>query len=282
MIDELDTGHLPCALQARGGGFASHEDVPATEVLQVPVSLVNMESAVSVIDSWIVRNERQYVCVTGVHGVMESTRDPALLEIHRRAGLVVPDGMPLVWIARRRGFDHVDRVYGPDLLLEVCARSIEEGRSHFFYGGAEGVPELLAERLSARFPDLRVAGAFSPPFRALTPAEDRSIVRRINAAAPDIVWVGLSTPKQERWMSEHVGRLTAPVMIGVGAAFDFHAGLKPQAPEWMQRAGLEWFFRMASEPRRLGPRYLRNNPEFVCRFLAERAAGRTATGARRA
>jgi N-acetylglucosaminyldiphosphoundecaprenol N-acetyl-beta-D-mannosaminyltransferase len=154
-------------------------------------------------------------------------------------------------------------VYGPDLLLACCSRSLASGYRHFFYGGAPGVPERLIERLSARFPGLCVAGGFSPPFRALTSEEDLALVRRINEAQPDIVWVGLSTPKQERWMWEHRGRLKAPVFIGVGAAFDFHAGLKRQAPRWMQRNGLEWVFRLLTEPRRLWRRYLRNNPVFV-------------------
>ncbi len=225
--------------------------------------------ALARIERWIATGDKQYVCVSGIHGVMESQRDEGLRAIHNSAGMVVPDGMPLVWLSRLHGFSEVERVYGPDLLLACCHRSLETGYRHFFYGGGPGVPEQLIDRLTARFPGLLVAGAFSPPFRALTSEEDLALVRRINAAQPDIVWVGLSTPKQERWMSEHRDRLDAPVFIGVGAAFDFHAGLKRQAPRWMQRNGLEWMFRLLTEPRRLWRRYLRNNPHFVWLILLQ-------------
>jgi len=230
-----------------------------------------MNLAVETIEGWIDRREPNYVCVTGVHGVMESQSDEDLREIHNSAGLVTPDGMPLVWLSRWRGARQVQRVYGPDLMLELCQRSVGRGYRHFFYGGAEGVADLLASRLEKRFPGLVVAGTFCPPFRPLTDAEDEEIIRRIRAAEPDLVWVGLSTPKQERWMRSHVDRLGEAVLLGVGAAFDFHAGLKPQAPSWMQRIGLEWLFRMLSEPRRLGPRYLVNNPKFVWSILRESA-----------
>lgn len=237
--------------------------IPRVDVLGVQVSAINMDQALDVMDHWITTGARQYVCVTGVHGVMESRRDDALRQIHNEAGLVTPDGMPLVWWSRAAGWRHVGRVYGPDLLLACCERSVTTGYRHFFYGGGEGVAELLARRLQKRFAGLVVAGTCTPPFRPLTPEEDEDIVRRINDAAPDIVWVGLSTPKQEVWMAEHLGRLNAPVLIGVGAAFDFHAGLKRQAPRWIQHSGLEWLFRLGTEPRRLWKRYLSNNPAFV-------------------
>jgi N-acetylglucosaminyldiphosphoundecaprenol N-acetyl-beta-D-mannosaminyltransferase len=194
---------------------------------------------------------------------MESRQDPELLRIHNAAGMVTPDGMPLVWLARRAGFPHVDRVYGPDLVLACCEASVARGYRHFLYGGGPGVPERLAERLQARFPGLRVVGCHSPPFRALVSREDDTVVERINASGADIVWVGLSTPKQERWMHTHRPYLTAPVLIGVGAAFDFHAGLKRQAPRWIQRSGLEWLFRLSQEPRRLWRRYSYNNTRFL-------------------
>jgi len=231
-------------------------------ILGVGVSAITLEMAVEIIEEWIACREPHYVCVTGFHGVMESWRDKGLRRIHNRAGLVTPDGMPLVWLSRLKGFRHVERVYGPDLMLALCERSVARGYRHFFYGGAEGVPEQLAKVLSRRFPGLVVVGTCSPPFRPLTPGEDEEIVQMINEAGPDIVWVGLSTPKQERWMAEHVGRLVAPVLIGVGAAFDFLTGRKPQAPRWMQRAGLEWLFRLLTEPRRLWKRYLPNIPIF--------------------
>ncbi len=238
-------------------------------ILGVGVSAINMKMAVEIIEGWIERREPHYVCVTGVHGVMESQRDPALRAIHNRAGLVTPDGMPLVWLSRLKGFAHVERVYGPDLTLALCERAAQRGYRHFFYGGAPGVPEALAAELTRRFPGLQVAGTFSPPFRPLTPEEDEEVVRMINAAEADIVWVGLSTPKQERWMADHVGRLTAPVLIGIGAAFDFLTGRKPQAPRWMQQAGLEWLFRLLTEPRRLWRRYLVNNPLFLTLIALE-------------
>jgi N-acetylglucosaminyldiphosphoundecaprenol N-acetyl-beta-D-mannosaminyltransferase len=246
---------------------ASHRRV---EVLGVKISGIDIMSAVDAIDRWIADRTPSYVCVTGVHGVMESQRDPALRRIHNEAGLVTPDGMPLVWLARARGCPHVRRVYGPDLMLAVCERSLQTGHRHFLFGGGPGVPELLSERLQARFEGLHVVGTWSPPFRPLSEAEDQDVVDRIDHSGADIVWVGLGTPKQERWMASHVGRLKAPVLIGVGAAFDFHAGLKRQAPVWMRESGLEWLFRMIQEPRRLGPRYLANNPRFLLLLLAER------------
>ncbi|PYR77192.1 MAG: glycosyltransferase [Acidobacteria bacterium] len=258
-------------------------EVKRVDVLGVKVSAVSMDEALDVLDCWITEDARSYVCVTGVHGVMESRRDDRLRDIHNNAGLVTPDGMPLVWWSRAAGCRHVTRVYGPDLVLATCQRSLTTGYRHFFYGGNDGVADLLAKRLTQKFPGLVVTGTYTPPFRPLTPEEDAEVVARINAASPEIVWVGLSTPKQEYWMAEHVGRINAPVMIGVGAAFDFHAGLKKQAPVWMQHSGLEWLFRLASEPRRLWKRYLVNNPAFISLALQEiwraRFANRVGVGA---
>jgi len=243
--------------------------IARTNVLGVGVSAVNMPLAIAQIDRLIGASEASYVCISGAHGVMECQRDERLRQIHNRAALVTPDGMPLVWLSRWHGAKHVSRVYGPDLMLAFCEHSLEKGYRHFFFGGAEGVPERLAKRLETRFPGLIVAGAYFPPFRDLTEEEDRAIVERINAARPDIVWVGLSTPKQERWMATHRERFQATVLIGVGAAFDFHAGVKPQAPRWMQRSGLEWLFRVSSEPRRLGRRYAYVVPMFIWLVLLQ-------------
>jgi len=246
--------------------------VPRVNILGVGISAINMATALEIIEKWITEQSPHYVCVTPVHSVMDCQHSPALRHIQNASGLSTPDGMPLVWLSRLKGFRHVERVYGPDLMLALCERSAAKGYRHFFYGGAEGVPEQLASVLQKRFPGLQVAGTFSPPFRPLTPEEDEQIVQIINKAAPDVVWVGLGSPKQEYWMAEHVGRLTAPVLIGVGAAFDFLTGRKPQAPRWMQRAGLEWLFRLLTEPRRLWRRYLINNPLFLA-LVALQALG---------
>jgi N-acetylglucosaminyldiphosphoundecaprenol N-acetyl-beta-D-mannosaminyltransferase len=240
-----------------------------TNVLGVRVSAVNLPEAIRLIAGWIDRRESHYVCVTGVHGVMESWRDRRLRAIHNNAGLVTPDGMPLVWLSRGAGFANVGRVYGPDLLLEMCRASVPRGYRHFFYGGAPGIAEALVGRLEAGIPGLAVAGIYCPPFRDLTRDELANVHTLINESAADIVWVGLGTPKQERWMAENIGAVNAPVLIGVGAAFDFHAGAKRQAPRWMQHAGLEWLFRLATEPRRLWKRYLINNPSFIVLVLLQ-------------
>ncbi len=237
------------------------------DVLGVHVSAINPPMALAEIERWITGREQHYVCVTGVHGVMECQRDPELRAIHNRSGLTTPDGMPMVWAGRWAGATWMRRVYGPDLMLAVLEIAEQRGWSSYFYGGKDGVPELLAERMTARHPALRVAGTYSPPFRPLLPDEDEALVDSINAANPDIIWVGLSTPKQERWMAAHVGRLSAPVLIGVGAAFDIHAGTLRQAPPWMQRSGLEWAYRLYREPRRLWRRYFSNNPRFAVAIL---------------
>ncbi|MBT8225587.1 MAG: WecB/TagA/CpsF family glycosyltransferase [Dactylosporangium sp.] len=244
------------------------EAIKRVDVLGVGVSAVNMTMALTEVSRWVERGERHYVCVTGVHGVMESQRDAELRRIHNDSGMTTPDGMPMVWAGRKAGAGWMSRVYGPDLMLEVLTRAAELGWRSYLYGGNEGVPELLAQRLTARIPGLRIVGTYSPPFRPLTEEEDAAVCDRINSSGAELVWVGLSTPKQERWMAAHAGRLSANAMFGVGAAFDFHAGLIPQAPAWMQRRGLEWFYRLAKEPKRLWRRYLRNNPTFTARILA--------------
>ncbi|MEX1294743.1 MAG: WecB/TagA/CpsF family glycosyltransferase [Candidatus Limnocylindrales bacterium] len=233
------------------------------DVLGVGISAVDMDMAVGEIERWVHEREPHYVCVTGVHGVMESQADAELRSIHNRSGLTTPDGMPMVWAGRYAGAGHMKRVYGPDLMLALAERAAEQGWRNYFYGGKEGVPERLAERLTERFPDLITVGTQSPPFRAMTEEEDAATVERIRDSGADIVWVGLSTPKQERWMASHVDRLGVPALLGVGAAFDIHAGLLKQAPPWMQGRGLEWLYRLYREPRRLARRYLSNNPRFV-------------------
>jgi len=234
-----------------------------TDILGVGVSPINLEDAVGRISAWIREGRNGYVCVANVHSIMESRRDQDFRRILNDAGMVTPDGMPLVWLGRRRGDPRVGRVYGPDLMLAVCRDSVARGFRHFFYGGAsDEVLVRLRSNLEARFPGLQVAGALAPPFRPLTEAEDAEVVERIRESGADIVWVGLGAPRQERWMAAHAGRIPA-VMVGVGAAFDFHAGVKRQAPRVMQRTGLEWLFRLGAEPRRLWRRYLVDNPAFA-------------------
>jgi N-acetylglucosaminyldiphosphoundecaprenol N-acetyl-beta-D-mannosaminyltransferase len=231
-------------------------------VLGVGVSLVNMNRALEQIDQWVETHTPTYVCVCSVHGVMECQRSEELRRIFNSAGMVTPDGMPLVWLARRRDAE-VQRVYGPDLLLAELQRSTGTGTRHFLYGGGSGVAARLAARMQSRFPGLSVVGVMEPPFAPLDALASPDTAASINAAQPDVVWVGISSPKQERWMARMRPLLDAPVLIGVGAAFDFHSGTVRQAPSWMQRSGLEWLFRLLTEPRRLWRRYLINNPWFV-------------------
>jgi len=232
--------------------------LPRLNILDVKVNAINMSQSVETIDSWIARQEQNYVCITGFHGIMICQKDSDLLRIHNTSGLTTPDGMSIVWILQSKGYHSVSRVYGPDLMLAVCEHSAHGGNyRHFMYGGLPGVAEQLANVLTTRFPGLQVVGTYSPPFRPLTLEEDQNIIEKIDATNPDIIWIGIGTPKQERWMSAHMGRVNASVMIGVGAAFDFLSGHKKQAPYWMQRHGMEWFFRLMAEPRRLWRRYIK-------------------------
>ncbi|MDD9370566.1 MAG: WecB/TagA/CpsF family glycosyltransferase [Acidimicrobiales bacterium] len=251
---------------------------PRVDVFGVRVDAQTLDGAVERMAAWIEAGHSRYVCVTGVHGVVESQDDEELRRIHNEAGMVTTDGMPLVWFSRwslRKRFaggacpPPVERVYGPDLMWRTFERSQTAGWRHFLFGSTPATLDRLTERVHERLPGVDIAGTHSPPYGPSEPGDeaDRAAVAAIHAARPDIVWVGLSTPKQERWMAGHVGRVAAPVLVGVGAALDFHAGVKRQAPRWMGQAGLEWAFRLATEPRRLGGRYLRNNPRFV-RLLA--------------
>ncbi len=243
--------------------FASRENI-----LGVLISAIDMPQALSTIESWITTRDPHYVTVSPAHAVMDASRDPELRRIFNTSGMTTPDGMSIVWLLKLRGYHHVERVYGPDLMLETCQFGISRQWRHFFYGGEPAVAETLAEKLGSQFPGLQVAGTYTPPFRPLTLEEDEEIIKYINNAEADIIWVGLGSPKQEYWMAEHLGKINAPVMIGVGAAFDFLAGTKPQAPRWIQRSGLEWLFRFVNEPRRLWPRY-RQYPRFFLLAVAQ-------------
>jgi N-acetylglucosaminyldiphosphoundecaprenol N-acetyl-beta-D-mannosaminyltransferase len=234
-------------------------------ILGMRVDPTSYEEATEKVLAWAAAGESRYVCVANVHMVMEAHDDPSFRALVNAADLVTPDGMPLVWMLRKLGYPHQERVCGPELTSRVCAEAARRGVPVGFYGGHPEALEALVRNLSARFPGLRVVYAYSPPFRPLTPEEDERVTEEINASGARILFVGLGCPKQEWWMAEHKGRVRA-VMLGVGAAFDFHAGRVRQAPVWMQRAGLEWLFRLVQEPRRLWRRYLKHNPRFL--FLA--------------
>ena len=238
-------------------------------VLGVGISVLNLKTALAAIADAVQGRRKGYLCVTGVHGVMEAQEDAAFKTILNNAFLCTPDGMPMVWAGKLAGHREMSRVYGPDLMLDVCAWSEKSGCTHFFYGGADGVADLLAQKLKARFPKLTVVGTFTPPFRPLTAEEVAKLQGQIAAVKPDILWVGLSTPKQEKFMAEFLPKLDVTLMVGVGAAFDFLSGRVRQAPRWMQRSGLEWFYRLCSEPRRLAKRYFRNNPLFLLKGLGQ-------------
>jgi N-acetylglucosaminyldiphosphoundecaprenol N-acetyl-beta-D-mannosaminyltransferase len=237
---------------------------PTFDVLGVRVHAVQIPEMIRRLEQWIGEGPRgRYVTLTNVHAIMEAQAQPAFRQVLNQAASVCPDGMPLVWVGRRSGYAMPRRVYGPDLLWDFCRATEDKGYSHFFYGGGPGIAQRLAAELKARFPGVRVAGCYSPPFRPLPAAEDAAVVRMINAAAPDLLWVGLGCPKQEFWMHQHAGRLRVPVMLGVGQAFDIYAGSLRQAPRWMREHGLEWLFRLCLEPRRLGKRYVVYNSRFV-------------------
>ena len=245
--------------------------IERVNVLGVGISAINLQTALTAIGDAVRARRRGYICVTGVHGVMEAQSDAGFRKILNGAFLCTPDGMPMVWMGRLRGHREMNRVYGPDLMLDVCGWSQTHPCRHFFLGGAPGVAEQLSDHLTARFPKLQVAGCYAPPFRPLTAGEERQLQELIRVAQPDILWVGLSTPKQEKFMAELLPRLDVTLMIGVGAAFDFCSGRLRQAPRWMQRSGLEWFYRLCQEPRRLAKRYLRNNPLFALKLAGQLA-----------
>jgi N-acetylglucosaminyldiphosphoundecaprenol N-acetyl-beta-D-mannosaminyltransferase len=234
---------------------AVQSKAPRVNILGVGVTPVNLGQAVETLEKWRDEGWREYVCCTSVHGLVEAQRDPEMRSVLNRAGLTTEDGMPLVWWCRLSGYRDAGRASGSDLLLAMCERAAERGHRHFFYGGSPRVVETLVLRLKQRFPGLVVAGYRSPSFRSLTQEEDAADVQAINETRPDFVWVGLGTPKQDKWMAQHVGKIHATALLGVGAAFDFVSGAKPRAPLWMQRSGLEWLFRLLTEPRRVAPRY---------------------------
>jgi N-acetylglucosaminyldiphosphoundecaprenol N-acetyl-beta-D-mannosaminyltransferase len=256
---------VPSPSQCDGIAGETHSTKePEYRVLGVRVDAVQIPDTMARMAEWIRRRDTcHFIAVTDMHSLMEAQYDDGFKSMLSSADLVVPDGFPLVWMGRRKGFALRSRVCGPELMAAFCEQTACKGYRHFFYGGAPGVAEELAALFAARFPGLIVAGTDCPPFRPLTLEEDREVVATIERSRADIVWVGLGAPKQERWMFEHRERLTVPVLIGVGAAFDFHTGRVSRAPEWMRDHGFEWIFRLAMEPRRLWKRYLVCGSQFV-------------------
>lgn len=237
-------------------------------ILGTGINPLTMGNAVARIEQAMRERYQGYVCVAAAHSVMDCLREESLRRIFNRSMMTTPDGMPLVWLARAQARQPVERVYGPDLMLAVCQSTVSQGFRHFFYGGEPEVADALAARLKTRFPGLEVAGTFSPPYRPLSIEEDTQVIQLIDRSRSDLVWIGLGTGKQERWMADHLGRVQASVMVGVGTAFDVLSGRKSQAPRWLRQIGLEWLFRLASEPHRLWRRYL-EYPWFVALVLAQ-------------
>jgi len=238
-------------------------------ILNVKISAIDMNDACALIEAAVSKKQKKYICVCPVSTIMECKRSNQVLTSVNSADLATPDGMPVVWLGRLMGHNNVRRVYGPDLMRNICDISAKKGYKHFFYGSSENVLLKLKERLIRDYPGLRISGIFSPPFRELTREEDDKIIENINESCSDIVWVGLGSPKQDVWMFKHRDRINAPIMIGVGAAFDFIAGTKPQAPPWVRNCGFEWFFRLVTEPNRLWHRYLINNTLFIYFIIQE-------------
>jgi len=232
-------------------------------VLGVKISAIDMNDACSVVNEAILKRQKSYICVCPVSTIMECRRNEKVLTSVNSADLATPDGMAVVWIGKMRGNKNIRRVYGPELMQNICGISVVKKYRNYFYGSSLDVLSKLKEKLSRKYPGLIISGIFSPPFRQLTKEEDGKIAEEINRCNPDIVWVGLGSPKQDLWMYEHRDKINAPLMIGVGAAFDFLAGTKPQAPRWIRDNGFEWLFRLATEPKRLWRRYLINNFLFI-------------------
>jgi N-acetylglucosaminyldiphosphoundecaprenol N-acetyl-beta-D-mannosaminyltransferase len=236
---------------------------PRANVLGVGISALSMSEAVGAADLLLQAAGSGYVCVTGVHGVMEAQGDSRFKQVLNASFLNLPDGMPTVWVGKWQGFRGMGRVYGPDFMLELCAVSIRRGYKHFLYGGKPGVAEDLRGKLQKKFPGLQIVGTYTPPFRPLNSAEEEDLRAMLARETPDILWCGISTPKQEKFMAQYFGHLPVRLMIGVGAAFDINSGRVPDAPRFMKQMGLQWVHRMMTEPRRLARRYLTNNPRFI-------------------
>ena len=238
-------------------------------ILGTRISAIDMVDACNFVEDAILKKQKKYICVCPISTIMECKKNEQVLESVNRADLATPDGMPVVWLGRAQGYKNIKRVYGPELMQEICGISGKSGYRNYFYGSTSDVLVKLGKKLNEKYPGLIIAGSFSPPFRALTGEEDNRIVEEINRSNSDIVWVGLGSPKQDLWMYEHRDKINAPILVGVGAAFDFLAGVKPQAPRWIRNNGFEWLFRLVTEPKRLWRRYLLDYPLFIYYLLIE-------------
>lgn len=236
------------------------------DILGVKISRVNPSLALDAVCQMVTRRDKGYVCVAPVSTLVDCQRVDGYKDLINQAHIVTPDGMPVAWLCRLKGAREVERTYGPDLMRHLCAKN---GLRHFFYGSTQEVLEKLQEKLKASNPNIVIAGAYAPSFSAHAKVESSQIIDMINASRADICWVGLGSPKQDQWMSLNRPLLDAPVLIGIGAAFDFIAGTKPQAPRWMQRCALEWLFRLGCEPGRLWRRYLIGNTLFLYYLLKD-------------
>ncbi|HEY0758849.1 MAG TPA: WecB/TagA/CpsF family glycosyltransferase [Acidisarcina sp.] len=257
---------------------------PSTNVLGVDVNAIDMEAALTLIASFLAgpdqhgsnqssshddRPNKGYICVAGVHGLVTAQHSPQLAEAYANSAMTIPDGMPLVWVGRLQGHPSMRRVTGPDIMLEMFRSERFAGLTHFFYGGEQGVAGLLRDRLLARFPSARIVGTYTPPFRDLSSEEEAELIETVRALKPDILWVGISCPRQELFMARYQERLDARLMFGVGAAFDFHTGRIRDSAPWVKAAGLQWLHRLMQDPRRLWRRYLTTNPAFLWKIMLQ-------------
>jgi N-acetylglucosaminyldiphosphoundecaprenol N-acetyl-beta-D-mannosaminyltransferase len=246
-------------------------------VLGVDVDAVDMEGALGNVAAFLQSSLKGYICVAGVHGIMEAQGNPQLLEIYSNAALTIPDGMPLAWVGRMQGHNGMQRVTGPDLMLEVFRRKQFSEATHFFYGGREGVAAELRDKLQQQFPWVKIVGTYTPPFRELSQREETGLFAHIAKLKPDIMWIGIGCPKQEIFMARYLPNLETKLMIGVGAAFDFHTGRIRDCANWIKRAGLQWLHRLLQDPGRLWWRYLRNNPAFLWQITLQMLSVRRST-----
>ena len=249
--------------------FDSCCEYPRADVLGIELAAINMDAALEIAERSIASGMGSYICMTGVHGVMEAQLSAELRRVMAHALINAPDGMPMSWVGWLQGHTQMDRIYGPDFMTNLCRISMRKGYRHYLYGGQPGVAETLKAVLQRRFQGIQIVGTFTPPFRDLSPQEERALFSEVSDVKPHILWVGLSTPKQEYFMGKYVDRLGVPLLVGVGAAFDFLTGRIDEAPSWVKRAGLQWAHRLLQDPQRLSKRYLINNPVFLWRIALQ-------------